>query len=98
MRSRERKCRFGKVSPLERSQVFTSDDPEEREKPVGPQLEELAAMLAIWVRGHLRDIVGLAPDHCNQVSTAVKQVVILSLVEDLAHSLYKMQFLQSAAE
>lgn len=65
---------------------------------MGPELEELAAMLWIWVRGYLRDSVGLVPDHCNQGSITVKQVVILLLVEDLAYNLYKMQHLRSAVK
>lgn len=65
---------------------------------MGPELEEPAAMLWIWVQGYLRDIVGSVPDHCNQVRIAVKQVIILLLVEDLAYNLYKMQRLRSAVE
>lgn len=84
------KSHLGKVSHLERSQVFPSDDPEECEKPVGPEMEELVVVHWIWVPGYLGDVVGSGPDHCNKVNAAVKQVILLPLEEDLA---YKTQHL-----
>lgn len=53
-------------------------------------MEELVAVHWIWVQGYLGDIVGSVPDHCSKVNVAVKQVITLSLEEDLA---YKTQHL-----
>lgn len=79
----------------EEARLFSSDDREELEKPVGPEFE-FTAMRWIWVPGHLGDIVRSVPDHCSKVSIAMKQVLILLLVEGLAYNLYKMWHLGSA--